>query len=86
MEFSSLKTKNKKAGLLRVKLHNLFIFKVSGVLCAVAGKDKLVPHVAPRQALSVLQGRRAQLPSGLAESPRGKHGLEGAEADAGWRG
>jgi hypothetical protein len=64
-------------------LHNLFIFKVGRFLLAVAGKDKLEPHVASRQTLSVFQGKHAQLVSGLAEFPQGKHGLEGAEVDAG---
>lgn len=32
------------------------------------------------QALSVFQGKRMQLVSGLVESPQGKHGMEGAES------
>lgn len=72
----------KKTGLLRVKLHNLFIFKASRFPFVVAEKDKLIPHVASRQALSVFQGKHMQLVSGLVESPQGKHGVEGAEAEA----
>lgn len=71
-----------KVGLLRVKLHNLFIFKASRFPFVVAEKDKLIPHVASRQALSVFQGKHMQLVSGLVESPQGKHGVEGAEAEA----
>lgn len=70
---------------LRVKLHNsLFIFKVSGFLVAVAEKDKLIPHVASRQNPLCVPGEAHAAGVWVSgQSPQGKHGLEGAEADVG---